>query len=230
MIEAGAEPRAILFDLDGTLADTAPDLIGALNDIRRGLNLGEVDPAPLRSRANQGALAILEAGLPELRPARRKALHARFLQRYRERCWQDSRPFDGMPDCLDRIEVGGWRWGVVTNKLEALAREVVRGAGWLDRAGCLIGGDSADRPKPAPDPVLAACQVLGVAPARAVMIGDDRRDVLAGRAAGARTIAVRWGYLLDGEDPSTWGADTIVDHPRDLSGLLGLSEVTESRT
>jgi len=226
MSDSDAGPRAVLFDLDGTLADTAPDLIGALNDLRRGLGLADADPA-LRALASRGALAILDAGLPELPADRREALYAPFLERYRARCWVDSRLFEGMAGCLARIEASGGRWGVVTNKLEALAREVLRGAGWLDRAGCLIGGDSASRPKPAPDPVLAACRALGVTPARTVMVGDDHRDVLAGRAAGAGTIAVRWGYLPDGEDPSTWGADAVADCPQDLPALLGLSEPTE---
>lgn len=211
---------AVLFDLDGTLADTAPDLIGALQQLRRESGLPPVDPAPLRAAASQGAPRILALGLAELDEAERAALRPRYLEIYAARCWRDSRSFDGIEACLARIESAGKRWGVVTNKVEQLARSVICQAGWESRAGCLVAGDSTPRPKPAADPVLAACRALGVAPARAAMVGDDRRDVEAGRAAGTFTVVAAWGYLPAGESPDDWGADRVADSPAELLAWL----------
>jgi len=217
-----SQPRfdAVLFDLDGTLADTAPDLIGALQRLRREIGLPPADPVPLRAVASRGAPKILELGLPELDKSKRSAVRSRYLELYASRCWCDSRAFDGIEACLDLIEAAGQRWGIVTNKVEALARSVIRRAGWEARAGCLIGGDSTPCPKPAADPVLAACRALGVAPARAVLVGDDRRDVEAGRAAGTYTVAAAWGYIPAGERPAAWGADELLATPAALLAWL----------
>lgn len=216
-------PEAVLFDLDGTLADTAPDLIGALERLRRELRLPAMDTRPLRNVASRGAPAILEAGLPELQAAERESLRVRYIDDYAARCWEASRPFDGMPDLLEGLESAGLRWGVVTNKIERLARLVLDRAGWAGRAGCLVAGDSTPRPKPAPDPVEAACRRLGVAPAATVFVGDDRRDVIAGRAAGARTVAALWGYIPPSERVSAWGADWSAETPARLGALLRLA-------
>ena len=215
-------PAAVLFDLDGTLADTAPDLIGALERLRVRLGLPAIDAAPLRNVASRGAAAILERGLPELDEQARDAVRERYLEDYRGRCWDASRPFDGIPELLDALDAAGVPWGVVTNKLEALARPVVDGAGWSARLGCLVGGDTAARPKPSADPVLAACRALGVHPSGAVFVGDDERDVLAGRAAGTGTVAASWGYIPEGIRIADWGADAIAATPAEVSERFGL--------
>ncbi len=212
---------AILFDLDGTLADTAPDLIGALNRLRQELGLPATAEAPLRPLASQGAMAILESGLPELDAEQRQAFQARFLDLYRAQCWDRSRAYPGIPECLQWIESAGRPWGVVTNKLQSLAELVLVQAGWADRYGCLVGAEPSLRPKPAPDPVLEACRRLGVDPTRSLLIGDDRRDILAGRAAGTRTIAAAWGYIPAGQDVAHWAADLVLASPQDLARWLG---------
>lgn len=215
-------PEAVLFDLDGTLADTAPDLIAALDRLRSELGLPLMDTAPLSMHASRGAVAILERGLPELEEAEREALRQRYLDDYQARCWEASRPFDGVPAFLDELEASGVPWGVVTNKIERLARPLLEQAGWAQRAGCLVAGDTAERPKPAPDPVLAACSALGVDPRLAVFIGDDERDVIAGRAAGTLTVAALWGYIPAPDQVSAWGADEIAASPGVLGGLLNV--------
>ena len=215
-------PEAVLFDLDGTLADTAPDLIAALERLRLELGLPAIETGPLRECVGRGAVAVLEGGLPELGPADREAFRARFLDDYQARCWEASRPFDGMPDFLDDLESLNIPWGVVTNKLERFASPVMERAGWSGRMGCLVAGDTVTQPKPAPEPVLAACSALGVDPARAVFIGDDERDVIAGRAAGTRTVAALWGYIAEPDRVDAWGADAIAEAPGVLTALLEL--------
>lgn len=215
-------PSAVLFDLDGTLADTAPDLIAALERIRGRLGLPDFDGASLRNVASRGAVAILEAGLPELAAADSARLRADFIEDYRCHCWDRSRPFDGIAELVEALEHNGTAWGVVTNKPERLAREVIERAGWRSRLACLVAGDTAERPKPAPDPVRMACRMIGVAPADTLFVGDDERDVIAGRAAGSQTAAALWGYIDDNESVSEWRADWIVASPVELGRELGL--------
>ncbi|HKL54002.1 MAG TPA: HAD-IA family hydrolase [Wenzhouxiangellaceae bacterium] len=215
-------PHAVLFDLDGTLADTAPDLIAALERLRLELGLPRIETGPLRQRVGRGAVAILEGGLPELGQADRETFRARFLDDYQAHCWEASQPFDGMPDFLDDLESLGVPWGVVTNKIERLARPLLEQAGWANRMGCLVAGDTVAHAKPAPDPVLAACRALGADPRRVIFIGDDERDVTAGRAAGTQTIAALWGYIAEPEQVEAWGADAIAQTPGVLADLLDL--------
>lgn len=215
-------PEAVLFDLDGTLADTAPDLIAALERLRTELGLPRIETGRLRAHVGRGAVAILDGGLPELGQADRDAFRARYLDDYQARCWDASRPFDGMPEFLDRLDTAGVPWGVVTNKLERFARPVLEQAGWAERIGCLVAGDTTERAKPAPDPVLAACAALAANPEYVVFVGDDERDVISGRAAGTRTVAAMWGYIQEPEAVAGWGADAMADVPAALDGLLGL--------
>ena len=222
----GFVPRAVLFDLDGTLADTAPDLVGAVARLRARLGLAEIDLGHLPPLAGRGALALMAAGVPELDEAQRGTWRQAFLDDYRAHCWEASRPFDGVPDLLDRLDAMGLKIGVVTNKLRGLAEPVIRQAGWAERIGALVGGDDTDRPKPAPDPVARACRRLGVDSGDAVMVGDDRRDVEAGRAAGCRTVAAAWGYIGPDEDPAEWGADALIRRPIDL--LAALAELQKA--
>jgi N-acetyl-D-muramate 6-phosphate phosphatase len=212
--------RAVLFDLDGTLVDTAPDLVGTLLALRQARGLAALDEALLRPHATRGALGLLEAGFgPEtgIEPA---SLREEFLAHYAANLWQRSRPFEGIVDLLAALAGMDLAMGIVTNKIEALARPVVHHAGWSDFFGSLVAGDTADRSKPDPAPVLLACAQLGVSPAETWFVGDDRRDVEAGRAAGTRTVIASWGYLPPGENIGDWGADRIIDHPLELLELL----------
>ena len=215
--------QAILFDLDGTLVDSAPDLIAALNRLRQRLGLPETESAPLREVAGRGAVAILKTGLPEKNDAEREAFRTGFLDDYQAHCWQHSYAFDGVPEILDRIEDQALVWGVVTNKLKRLAAPLVEQAGWHARCSVLIAGDSTPNPKPAPDPVLAACETLGVEPTQTLFVGDDHRDILAGRAAGCRTVAALWGYIPAEESTGDWQADLNFNTPRDLLHWLEAS-------
>ncbi|GAB4170182.1 MAG: N-acetylmuramic acid 6-phosphate phosphatase MupP [Wenzhouxiangellaceae bacterium] len=203
----------VLFDLDGTLADTAPDLAACVNRLRSEQGLAPMACATLRPLAGAGARALLEAGLPELDRDARERLLPRYLSLYRAHCWELSRPYPGIDQCLKALECTGRRWGVVTNKTEALAVELLSRARWLERAACVIGGDTAARPKPAPDPVLEACTRVGVEPGRTMMIGDDPRDIEAARAGGAWTAVAGWGDLTPGSDPAAWGADCYFGDP-----------------
>jgi N-acetyl-D-muramate 6-phosphate phosphatase len=212
--------RAVLFDLDGTLVDTAPDLIGTLQALRAARNLPGLEGDLLRPFATRGALGLLEAGFgPEtgIEPA---SLREEFLAHYAANIWRESRAFVGIEPLLAALRERGLEMGVVTNKIEALARPVVQHAGWQSMFGCLVGGDSTSRSKPDPAPVLMACERLGVAPAETCFLGDDRRDVEAGRAAGTMTVVAAWGYLPVGEDIEAWGADRIIERPLDLLELF----------
>lgn len=212
--------RAVLFDLDGTLVDTAPDLVGTLLALREARGLSLLDEPSLRPHATRGALGLLEAGFgPEtgIEPA---SLREEFLSHYAANLWRRSQPFAGIPELISTLIELKLALGIVTNKVEALARPVVQHAGWEDCFGSLVAGDTAERSKPDPAPVLLACAQLSVDPAQTWFVGDDRRDVEAGRAAGTRTVIASWGYLPPGDNIRDWGADRIIDHPLELLELL----------
>lgn len=211
--------RAVLFDLDGTLADTAPDLVAAVGRMRRRLGLPAVDLSGLPPLAGQGAVALMTAGIPEFQAAERREQVPQYLEEYRSHCWEASQAYDGVPDLLQRLAAMGLKIAVVTNKLRMLAEPVIEQAGWDAAVDVLVAGDDVERPKPAPDPVEAACRQLGVEARDAVMVGDDRRDIEAGRAAGCRTVAAAWGYVGD-EDPASWAADRLIQRPIDLLAAL----------
>jgi 2-phosphoglycolate phosphatase len=212
--------RAVLFDLDGTLVDTAPDLVGTLLALREARGLPLLDELILRPHATRGALGLLEAGFgPEtgIEPA---SLREEFLSHYAANLWQRSRPFEGIPELIAALTELKLALGIVTNKVEAFALPVVRHAGWDDCFGSVVAGDTTERSKPDPAPVLLACAQLAVDPADTWFVGDDRRDVEAGRAAGTSTVVASWGYLPPGDDIRAWGADRIIDHPLELLELL----------
>ena len=215
--------RAVLFDLDGTLADTAPDLVAAVARLRNRLGLPETDLSHLPALAGRGAVALMRAGIPELDEREREAWRDTYLDDYLEHCWVDSRAFDGVEDLIERLQVMGLALAVVTNKIQRLAQPVIDRAGWTDRFGSVIAGDTVARPKPAADPVLEACRQLGVEPNAAVFVGDDERDVQSGRAAGTRTIAAAWGYLGVDAEPESWCADLLVERP--IGVLAALAEL-----
>jgi len=205
--------QAVLFDLDGTFADTAPDLARALNVMRAARNLPPVPLEATRSVTSTGARGLLRVGFgmapehPEY-----AAMREEFLTIYTKNLCVETRLFPGMSELLDGIEARGMKWGIVTNKVERLAKPLIEQLALGARCGCVVGGDTAGVTKPHPAPLLAASRLLGIAPDLSVYVGDDLRDVEAGRAAGMKTIAVRYGYL-NGGDPDSWGADAVVDTP-----------------
>jgi 2-phosphoglycolate phosphatase len=208
--------ECVLFDLDGTLADTAPDLAYALNLLRAERGLEPVPVSTLRSHVSHGARGMLEAGL-DLRPGDDEfiELRDRFLKLYEDNLVRDSVLFDGMHDLLDGIEARGLSWGVVTNKAERFAVPLIAGLGLSVRTGCLVGGDTTGRAKPHPDPLLEGARRIGVDPLRCLYVGDDRRDVEAGIAAGMTPVVALYGYL-HGADPHDWGADWMIEQPLHL--------------
>jgi phosphoglycolate phosphatase len=212
-------PRAVLFDLDGTLADTAPDLAAALNRIRvmRGLA-----PAPyelLRPVASAGARGLIGAAFG-LKPDDEgyEELRIAFLDNYESTIAAESCLFDGIAPLLDGLEEQGIAWGIVTNKAARFTDLLVPQIG-LGHAGCVISGDTTSHSKPHPAPLLEAARRLSLVPTECWYIGDDLRDVQAGRAAGMTTVAAAWGYCGNVE-PSGWGADALIASPLEILELI----------
>jgi N-acetyl-D-muramate 6-phosphate phosphatase len=212
----------VLFDLDGTLVDSAIDLLNALNVVLAREGRPAVTLPQLRPVVSKGGRAMLGVGFPGLDAASREVFLQPFLDVYADAVAHHSTPFDGVEAVLGAIEASGSRWGIVTNKPAYLAEGVVATMGWRDRCAILLGGDSLPRKKPEPDQLLHACAMLQVPPAHCVYIGDDERDIVAARNAGMASVAALWGYRLDSEDPLAWGADRRAEAPRDLlrPGLL----------
>jgi N-acetyl-D-muramate 6-phosphate phosphatase len=212
--------RAVLFDLDGTFADTAPDLARALNRMREARSLPPVPLTATRPVTSLGARGLLGAGFG-ITPgdASYAAMREEFLRLYEKDLCRESVLFPGMTALLAGLESRGIAWGIVTNKPERYARPLVAALAGRLRCGCVIGGDTTAHPKPHPAPLLAGCAAVGVVPGSCLYVGDDERDVQAGRAAGMGTVAVRYGYL-NGGAPDCWGADAVIDRPEDLLRLL----------
>ena len=207
--------RAVLFDLDGTFADTAPDLGYAVNQMRIARNLPPVPEEKTRPVTSSGARGLLGAGFG-ITPdhADYPAMRDEFLNIYEANLCRETRLFDGMAHLIDALESRALSWGIVTNKAERFALPLIKLLGYGKRAACVIGGDTTGRLKPHPDPLYAAARAIRIAPELCLYVGDDERDVQAGRAAGMTTVAVRYGYL-NGSDPATWGADGVIDTPLD---------------
>jgi len=212
---------AVLFDLDGTLADTAPDLGGALNRLLEEEGRTPLPLPQLRPHVSGGARGLIRVGF-QLAPSDEDfpGLVSRFLDHYRDALCAGTALFPGVAALLDAIEARGLKWGVVTNKAQRFTLPLVEQLGLLQRADCIVSGDSALRPKPDPSPLFLACAVLQAAPERAIYVGDDLRDIAAGRAAGTRTVTAAYGYLGGEAHYETWQADAIVNDPLEIIGLL----------
>lgn len=208
--------EGVLFDLDGTLLDSAPDLYAALARQCAEEGVAAPDYATVREVVSRGSRAILRCAFADRGEPAIEALVPRYLDLYEALVAQDTHAFDGIETLLAQLEARGIRWGVVTNKPGFLTDALLARIGWDARAAAVVSGDTLPVKKPDPAPVLLACGRAGIDPARSVFVGDDRRDVLAGAAAGLYTVAVRWGYL-DGGNPDDWQADCVIDHPDELS-------------
>lgn len=211
--------QAVLFDLDGTLADSAPDLVAALAMLCIEIGHAPPDPVAVSRVVSAGGRAILRCGLPDVDELRIEELLPRYLDLYAEREHVSTQLYAGVDDMLRNLEARGIQWGVVTNKVGWLATPMMEKLGLGTRCGALVAGDTLATRKPDPEPVLHACALLDVEPARTLFVGDDLRDIEAGRAAGTRTIAAAWGYL-NGGNPLDWGADAVAADAAALPTLL----------
>lgn len=215
-LRIGRFPRAALFDLDGTLLDSAPDMLVTANRMRDERGLAPVSLAELRPHVSKGSRAMLAISFPHLEPVQREALVPEFLEIYRQELGRHSQLFDGVDTLLSALEDAGALWGIVTNKPEYLARDILPQLDWETRCAVLIGGDTLAEKKPHPLPLQVAAQRIGVAVEDCVYVGDDERDIIAARAAGMPSIAALWGYRQAGERPAEWGADAVYELPHDL--------------
>ncbi|MEO0973389.1 MAG: HAD-IA family hydrolase [Pseudomonadota bacterium] len=214
--------RAILFDLDGTLLDTAPDMVHALQRLLAEHDCSPCDYAFARAHVSRGAAGLVEAGFGQAPDVDVETLRTRFLTLYAERLCVQSALFEGCAELLDRIEAtADLVWGIVTNKPTWLAEPLLEALALKTRAATLVCGDTLPRRKPHPDPLLHAAAHVEVAPSRCLYAGDDLRDIHAAHAAAMPVIAAAWGYIAPGEDPVDWRADAVLPSPADLTDWLG---------
>lgn len=212
--------KLVLFDFDGTLADTAPDLAASANRLRSALGLADLPYEELRPYASHGARGLIKAALnigtddPQY-----ESIKKQFLDDYALNMLNDTKLFDGINDLLQTIQTNGLLWGIVTNKTEALALPIIEYLGLSKNSQVNVGGDTTAFSKPHPEPLLFAAKKLGISPIDCIYVGDDERDVIAGKAAGMATAVAAYGYCyLD--DPKTWNADYLAAKPQDLNQII----------
>ena len=209
--------RGILFDLDGTLADTAPDLAFTLNTLLNENNLQPLAFEKIRPVVSHGATALLHLGF-NLKPddPRLDSLRQRFLDIYREHLANDTCIFPGMKELLEAIEQSGMKWGIVTNKPAWLTEPLITKLGLQQRAACIVSGDSTRNRKPHPEPMLHACRQLDILAKHCLYVGDAQRDIEAGQRAGMKTLIALFGYIGDDDRPDRWQADGMIDRPMEI--------------
>lgn len=217
--------KTILFDLDGTMVDTAPDLGLALNMQRERHGLPPLAQETIRPFASHGSRGLLGIGF-DLTPADAAfaAMRDEYLDLYDEVFTRAPALFDGMGEVLDVLESAGMQWGVVTNKPRRFTGRLMQALALESRAACIVSGDDAERPKPYPDTLLLACELALCPPETCIYVGDAERDIVAGHAAGMRTVVARYGYLDEHDQPETWHAEFMIDAPQELLQRLGLQD------
>ena len=212
--------KAVLFDFDGTLVDTAPDLVAGVNQLRKDRDLPEQPLDHLRHFVSRGAIGMIKAGMPPCDEEMLERWHREFLDYYQNNLVVKTAPFDGVEGVLSGLAQRGIPWGVVTNRQEYLCLPILENLGWQPAAGAVICGDTTDHLKPHPEPVLEACRRIGVHPGDALMVGDDLRDIEAGRRAGAKTAFALYGYADNQSQSDIIGDAALLHSPSDLPGLL----------
>lgn len=215
--------EAVLFDLDGTLIDSAPDLAGAANELRVSRGFNALPYESFRPMVGSGARGMIEVAF-DVGPQDESfaALREEFLHRYEQRMAHETRIFAAVLPLLEALDLADRRWGIVTNKAARFTDPLVRTLGLHERAATVIAGDTTPHSKPHPAPLLEAARRIGLLPTQCMYVGDDIRDVQAGRAAGMVTVVAGWGYLGMGEPIEAWGADHIVQTPAELLNLLAM--------
>ena len=212
--------RSVLFDLDGTLVDTAPDMARVLADMLHAHGYPELPYDKTRSVVSNGSLGLIQLGFPDADSERQRSLQQEYLDRYEQEVCRDSAVFPGLLDLIGRLERQRRPWGIVTNKPARMTEPLLTDLGLAERTACAISGDTLPQRKPDPAPLLYACRLAGVEPDRALYIGDAERDIAAGRAAGMATIAAAYGYITDDDDPARWEADAIAADTDQLTELV----------
>jgi len=213
--------HGVFFDLDGTLADTAPDLVAATNKLLVARNLSPKPYELLRPYASAGARGLLE-GAFVIAPDHPDFISLRdeFFTNYEQALLVDSKLFDGMDDLLEQMEKAGLPWGIVTNKSERFTNPLTDLMGLRHRAVSTVSGDTTPHSKPHPEPILHAARIANIDPTKSIYVGDDIRDVIAGKAAGMLTVAAAYGYCGCKEPPEAWGADYLIRHPLELLQII----------
>ena len=215
--------RAVLFDLDGTLLDTAPDMVGALNKLRREEGLAPLPYDAVRPGVSHGAARVVKIGFPDASPEHCAGLQRRFLEIYRGALSLGTRLFPGMAEVLDTLAGRRLKSGIVTNKAAWLTEPLLQQLGLRDRFDCVVSGDTVAERKPHPLPLLHAANLAGVMPGECIYVGDAERDVVAAHAAGMPAVVANYGYLGAGEDTTQWRGDGYLERAADLLGWLDAS-------
>ncbi|MFC7004292.1 HAD-IA family hydrolase [Pseudobowmanella zhangzhouensis] len=213
-------PKAVLFDLDGTLLDTARDLGAALNNMLARRGREPVSYAQYRQIGSDGANGMLALGFPELSSTERLALREEFLLEYRQQSHDQSVVFDGVAPLLSWLSEHNILWGIVTNKPEAITRELLPGYPEFNQSAVMVGGDTLSERKPHPAPLFYACEQINVVPQHCWYVGDAERDIIAGNQAGMQTVLAAWGYLLANAQTADWRPTHVCFQPQDLLQLL----------
>ncbi len=210
----------VLFDLDGTLVDTAPDLIACLNKalIIHGFN--EVTSDKLKPFISHGAMAMIDYCVEQADEATKDKILETMLDCYQNNIAEHSQFFSGITETLETIESLGLKWGIVTNKRERFTNPLVEALMLTNRAACIVSGDTTANSKPHPEPMLAACKQANVKPEECVYIGDAVHDINAGKNANMKTLAAIYGYLKADDEPQTWGADALIESPEQLTSWI----------
>ncbi len=213
--------KAVLFDFDGTLADTAPDLGHALNRQRVARGMPALPIEQIRPQASAGSRGLLNLGF-NIKPGDNdyESMRDEFLYFYTERLCHDTCLFPGIDELLDELEIRDLPWGIVTNKPARFAHPLIQMLGLTQRVACVICGDETNNTKPHPEPLLAASNKIAISPTSCIYLGDDIRDVQASLAAGMQPIVARYGYLGNDQPPENWGTSYLIDHPTELLNYL----------
>jgi phosphoglycolate phosphatase len=213
--------KGVFFDLDGTLADTAPDLVAAANLLRIARGLAPLPYEVLRPTASAGARGLIQGafGYDNQHP-QFEELRDEFLANYEKDICVHSKLFDGMDDLLQELEKEQVLWGIVTNKVERFTHPLLKLMSLHERSAAIVGGDTTPHSKPHPAPILKAAEICNINPAQCLYVGDDLRDIEAGRAAGMKTVAAAYGYCGCDEPVNAWGADYIIEHPSELRSIV----------
>lgn len=213
---AGFKLDCVLFDLDGTLVDTAPDLVACLNKALAAHGFSAIEHGDVRPMISFGAMAMISHVAADADAALKSRMLDFMLDCYQNNIAEHSRFFAGIAETLETIESLGLKWGVVTNKRERFTLPLMEALNLSQRAACIVSGDTTANSKPHPEPMLAACKQAGVDPENCVYIGDASHDIAAGKNANMKTVAALYGYLKDGDQPENWGADALIERPEQL--------------